>query len=807
MTTSYSELPPGVIVNQDDSPPKPPPVLTTGMLAWLRENLFKTTFDTLLTIISGGIAFALLSGLLTWAVSAANWFVITQNLEQLMTGTFPRDLVWRVNLAALLCAFVIGLTVYAYLRVARALVIVIVGAALLLVILPPIIFRMTAPASTYLAAGDAPIISGSQTETPQPALSFIGRAGEVITVELAAFDGRDERLSAAAGFSDRATSALINLASARLNAQARRSENERLLAGDLLTANQRAALVSELERLALPPAVTGTYSLNQHPVRVSLHSGASGASLAEMVLAAPADRLEAALPEDGWYVLRKRVDGEGAAVLRVTGIAPMLERSSTRAAPSGAVRVTQFVRISDRFELEAPRPTEDDGRDIPILRVNDAQYRGVRPFNDYLRLFAAPFLGQLSVFILPMLAVGAAGWAAGWGAGRLAQLSAAVRVDPRRPVQSLATWLWIAFFFLMMLLIYGANGLSALTLALILARFAWVGWMFYAGMNAHRSYGSGALAGVMALGVVQSILIENVTLGMFSQPPGTWLPRALSVLIWLGIGVFAARRGANARNAVRESAALRGLIGAGLVWLGIIIGIAAILSLAGASENLLPVTDTGRWGGFLLTLLLTVVAIVGSFPLGVLLALGRRSSLPAIRLTCVVFIELVRGVPLITVLFMAQLLVPLVNPALAEVDNVFRAMVGLTLFSAAYLAENVRGGLQSVAGGQEEAARALGLTGWQITLFITLPQALRAVIPALVGQCIALFKDTSLVALVGLLDLTGTSRSVIAQSEFVGLQNEIFLFTSILYFIFSYIMSAVSRRIEASGSGAARREL
>ncbi|PJF25116.1 MAG: hypothetical protein CUN53_14415, partial [Phototrophicales bacterium] len=246
----------------------------------------------------------------------------------------------------------------------------------------------------------------------------------------------------------------------------------------------------------------------------------------------------------------------------------------------------------------------------------------------------------------------------------------------------------------MMLLIYGANGLSALTLALILARFAWVGWMFYAGMNANRPYGSGALAGVIALGVVQSILIENVTLDMFSQPIGTWLPRLISAFAWLGIGVFAARRGANARSAVREAIALRALIGAGLVWLAIIIGIVLALSAAGATENLLPVTDTGRWGGFLLTLLLTVVAIIGSFPLGVLLALGRRSSLPAIRITCIVFIELVRGVPLITVLFMAQLLVPLVNPALAEVDNVFRAMVGLTLFSAAYLAENVRGGLQ-----------------------------------------------------------------------------------------------------------------
>jgi general L-amino acid transport system permease protein len=804
--TTYSDLPPGVIVNQDDSPPKPAPILSTGVLAWLRENLFKTTFDTVLTFVSGGIALAVLVGLLTWAVSAANWFVITQNLEQLMTGTFPRDVVWRVNLAALLCAFVIGLTLYAYTRMTRGLITLIVGLVLILTVLPPILFSLTTPAAAFVAAGDDAVVSGSQTETPQPILGFIGRMGEVITVELAAFDGRDERLGTVAGFSDRATNALINLASARLSAQVRQKEIERQLAGDLLTANQRAALTAELDRLMIPPAVTRTYALSQNPVSVSIHDGASGDLLAEIVLTEPEDRLDLTLPSDGWYILRKRVDGEGVAILRVAGIAPMLERNSSRTTASGVVRVTQYVRISDRFELEMPRPIEN-GEAVPILIVNDAQYRGSRPLNDYFRLFAAPFLGQLSVFILPMLAVGTVGWAAGWGVGRLARIGALMRVNPRRPVQGLVTWLWIAYFFIMMLLIYGANGLSALTLALILARFAWVGWMFYAGMNANRPFGSGALAGVMALGLVQSILIENVTLDMFSQPIGAWLPRVISALVWLGIGFFAAQRGANARTAVRQPIALRALIGAGLVWLAIIIGVVVAFTLSGTTDNLLPVTDTGRWGGFLLTILLTVVAIVGSFPLGVLLALGRRSSLPAIRITCIVFIEVVRGVPLITVLFMAQLLVPLVNPALAEVDNVFRAMVGLTLFSAAYLAENVRGGLQSVAGGQEEAARALGLTGWQITLLITLPQALRAVIPALVGQCIALFKDTSLVALVGLLDLTGTSRSVIAQSEFVGLQNEIFLFTSILYFIFSYVMAAVSRRIEASGSGAARREL
>lgn len=203
--------------------------------------------------------------------------------------------------------------------------------------------------------------------------------------------------------------------------------------------------------------------------------------------------------------------------------------------------------------------------------------------------------------------------------------------------------------------------------------------------------------------------------------------------------------------------------------------------------------------------MLTVVGIVASFPIGVALALGRRADgLPAIKYFCVTFIEVVRGVPLITVLFLASLALPLVNPALATVPQAVRAMVAITLFSAAYLAENVRGGLQSVPPGQVEAAKALGMNPVQITTRITLPQALRAVIPALVGQFISLFKDTSLVAIVGLLDLTKNADNVVAQPEYIGLRQETYIFIAIMYFVFSYVMGYVSRRLERSGSGSAR---
>jgi general L-amino acid transport system permease protein len=217
--------------------------------------------------------------------------------------------------------------------------------------------------------------------------------------------------------------------------------------------------------------------------------------------------------------------------------------------------------------------------------------------------------------------------------------------------------------------------------------------------------------------------------------------------------------------------------------------------------DILLMTDTRRWGGLMLTVLIAMVAILLSFPLGILLALGRRSRLPVIKIASTIYIEFVRGVPFITILFMAQLLVPLINPSLAAVSNVFRAMIGAILFSAAYLAENVRGGLQAVSHGQEEAAKAIGLATWQIVVYITLPQALRAVIPALVGSFISLLIDTSLVAIVGLIDLTGIAQTVVAQTEFLGARREVFIFITAIYFLFAISMSRVSRRIETSGVG------
>jgi general L-amino acid transport system permease protein len=201
--------------------------------------------------------------------------------------------------------------------------------------------------------------------------------------------------------------------------------------------------------------------------------------------------------------------------------------------------------------------------------------------------------------------------------------------------------------------------------------------------------------------------------------------------------------------------------------------------------------ETAVWGGFLVTLVISFTGIVGSLPLGILLALGRRSDLPIVRTLCVVFIELWRGVPLITVLFFATYMLPLFLPGDWRIDGLLRVLIGVVLFAAAYMAEVVRGGLQAIPRGQYEAAMALGLGYWRTTGFIILPQALKIVIPGIVNSFISLFKDTTLVLIVAIFDLLGQLRAAFADPNwatpvtlFTG-----FAFAGMIYFLVSFGMS------------------
>jgi len=229
-----------------------------------------------------------------------------------------------------------------------------------------------------------------------------------------------------------------------------------------------------------------------------------------------------------------------------------------------------------------------------------------------------------------------------------------------------------------------------------------------------------------------------------------------------------------------------------LIWL-LTYGIILWLLQGGFGLETVPLDDLS---GLILTLLTASISIVLSFPFGILLALGRQSSLPIIRALAIAYIELIRGLPLIGILFMAQVMLPLVLPVGVRPDRVIRAIAGFTIFSSAYLAENVRGGLQAIPQGQQEAARALGLNIFQTLGLIVLPQALRTVVPAIIGQFISLFKDTSLLAIASLVDLLGMAQLILGNPKFAGDYAELYLFVAAIYGGCCFAMAQASRRLE-----------
>ena len=212
----------------------------------------------------------------------------------------------------------------------------------------------------------------------------------------------------------------------------------------------------------------------------------------------------------------------------------------------------------------------------------------------------------------------------------------------------------------------------------------------------------------------------------------------------------------------------------------------------------LPFVETTQWGGLLVTLLLSIIGIVVSLPLGILLALGRQSDLPAVKALSIAFIELVRGIPLLTVLFMASVMFPLFMPPGVNIDKLLRAVVGITLFSSAYMAEVVRGGLQAIPKGQYEAAKALGLPYWKMMGLVVMPQALRIVIPSIVNSFIGLFMDTALVSVIGIFDLLNIVLASFNDAKWASPQtgNTGYFTLAVVYWVFCFAMSRYSAFVE-----------
>jgi His/Glu/Gln/Arg/opine family amino acid ABC transporter permease subunit len=666
----------GTLVNETDTPPRQPPTLLVGPLAWIKRNLFNTIGDSILTIIVTLIVVGSVVSLINWTVTQANWYAVTVNLRLIMLGRYEPEAEWRVNILVILTAFAIGLALAAWARVRRWQFLTVLVLIALTFILPPILTGLLPLPPWYTAAGSVNI-GAADGPVPVPEVAFLGRTGEAVAVQVAGqYSGSDEQLAGLHSFADQASNAVLNVAINRLNAQAQAADLTARLQGITLTDGQRARLETELSRITVPDPAVDTLRLNQEPVEVAIINGATGETLTSATLDTTTSPLQVTLPADGWYVLRKEKAADDAVtLLQVNGVFPILERNITRGGADGspaAGSIAQYVRMSDGYLVELDRPAGADGRELPFTIITQNQYRGSGTFPDYLRLYVAPFFNQINVFFLVSVIV----VAIGYFAGRLFDDRMSPPERPRFVSTRFASYLLLALPLLSFVLVYGLG-------------------------------------------------------------------------------------------------------------------------------DILPLTDTRRWGGVLLTMLLTLVGIIGSLPLGILLALGRRSKAPVISTVCTIYIEIARGVPFITVLFMAQLLIPLINPSLAEFPAPFRAMIATVLFTAAYNAEVIRGGLQAIPPGQEEAAKAVGLSGLQVTLFITLPQALRLVIPPMMGNFVGMFKDTSLVAIVGLLDVLGMAQNVVAQTEFLGLRREMFLFVVIFYFVISYVMAVISRRIEESGAGAA----
>ena len=210
----------------------------------------------------------------------------------------------------------------------------------------------------------------------------------------------------------------------------------------------------------------------------------------------------------------------------------------------------------------------------------------------------------------------------------------------------------------------------------------------------------------------------------------------------------------------------------------------------------LEVVETSKWGGLLLTIIVASVGIIASFPIGIIFALGRQSNMPIIRTISIIYIEFIRGVPLITLLFMSSVILPLFFPEGMDFDKLLRALIGITLFQAAYIAEVIRGGLQAIPKGQYEAADALGLTYWKKMGLVILPQALKISIPNIVGSFIALFKDTTLILIIGLFDILAMVTLTNSDTNWLGFETEGYVFVTMIYWVICFSMSKYAKSIE-----------
>ena len=416
------------------------------------------------------------------------------------------------------------------------------------------------------------------------------------------------------------------------------------------------------------------------------------------------------------------------------------------------------------------------------------------------KLFTTPPLGGigLAALLLVLLPMTRPYLLYSLGLLALLAISAVVGQALGRKVPSAGTYIsggWFVSYFVMLYLL-GGNTFTDSMLYTVVAQIGLgilAGWLLSTLITAATVTTWLGRLGLLALGyVVGYYVLGNV---LYAPLVGLGLSYSIFLILMQIVGVLL---GVLLIWVFSDAQTLQ-TIGRVALFLAGFVGVFALMGWLPKQLGLefgLETVRTNNWGGLLLTLFLAISGISLCFPAGVLLALGRRSKLPLIRTFSVAYIELVRGVPLIAILFMGQVLIPLFLPEGMRPDSVVRAIVGLTIFSSAYLAENVRAGLQAVPQGQAEAAQSLGLNKPLTTSLIVLPQALKTAIPAIVGQFISLFQDTTLLGIVGLSELLGITQDLLASPKYLGTYAPAFVFIGAIYWVFCYGMSFGSRRIE-----------
>lgn len=867
MAENEQNRPDSYYVSQQEPEAKSPPALETGVLKWIRENLFNSSMNTVLTILGALLIYYTVSSITNWVVRDANWLSVSINIRNYMLGSYEREYEWRVSLTLFISVFAIGTALSVWIRqAARTMLISMLVILFGVLVLPRLITASMDLPVWYAGAGNVEVVAGTTTEVALNQVAFIGQEGDDVVISMASDDvASEEALANANGYVDRLANTLRNLAANRLddlatleNFQGLIAEQDGLAVDDIpvLTVAQYEEYTGEIEAIERSEPIRDLYNINQIPVLVEIlevtevidadteEVTVTMEVIASAILAGADDSLEVTLPADSWYILHKElvVDGasetEGLALLEVQGIYPSAKRVSTQA--------VVFTRRPDGFALEDRTEPEIDGETLPFIDIIRNQYRGDRSFEHFMRTNVAPFMLKIATFVTTTVVLGIAGF---FVTDLIRNMYGA------KIAGTFATYALLSIPFILWMLVNGMF-LYTVFMWMLFVSMCLFSYLIYKFIQRDGYSPVFALAGVVLYVVFAAILLRTgpdigeaylLSIGDFNLlqlPQGFDFKHLLSLLplviddgavprflVWLGIIIipFSIYSGKNAHIPGDEVEFNLPLLAgmAGIFFLGVVGATELAFELPAYTLNMFdmnlielhglsgPVTldtewtlqpsDPRGWGGLLLTMVLTIYGIIIAFPIGVGLALGRRSDLPLIKWLCTLYIELVRGSPFITVLFFMQLFIPLINPNFSEIPGGYRAIAATIAFSAAYLAENVRGGLQSLPPGQEEAAQALGLNPWQSITLITMPQALRAVIPALVGMFIGLFKDTSLVTIVGLIDLVGIVNTVTVQAEFIGTRLEGLLFISVLYFVVSYGMSYISRLLEASGSGSTRR--